>query len=86
MKQSSGLIKIDRAGHVRRNRGSTPSRLSNSIDLDGKQYRKIVFSQFRGECDCLRGAPTVAVNDNSRLVFFGGRRSAVMIAGEGRKT
>src|ERR1019366_917840 len=67
------LIEICRLGYIGGNDLVVLAALSDTIHLNGKQYRKAVSFQFPRQRDDFGGAPAVSVEDNAGIPLLFGR-------------
>src|SRR5258708_9597325 len=79
VKRTSSLIEIDSACNVRWDDGPLTTRLRNRIDLDCECNGNPHLLECVSECDCLRSAPTVPVNNDCRFPPFVGRENSISV-------
>jgi hypothetical protein len=73
------LVEIHRLGDVRRNYRIVLAEFGDTIDLDREEDWDAVLSKLARELDRLRGAPTVAEDNDAGVLLLLGRQIAVAI-------
>jgi hypothetical protein len=80
------LIKIDGLGDVGGDYGVIFADLGDAIYLDSEDYRNTVFFELTSKFDGFRGAPTVAKNNDTGVLFFLGDRVPSWLGCKKRRT
>jgi hypothetical protein len=67
-----GLVEIGGLGYVREDDRVISANLRDTIHLNGEQHRDAILLQLTCQCDGLRAAPAMTVNDDAAILFLVG--------------
>src|ERR1700694_2918799 len=77
--KSARLVEIGGLGYIRWDNFVVLPHLGDAIHLNRQQHLDAVFFQLTRQSDGFRSAPAMPVKNDSRILFFFGGQSSIMV-------